>query len=169
MQYGCGVGRFVHAVAFASVATAMAGFGVACNLRLGNFSFGSYDACPPLGSVPANATVTTNSDGCQTWACSEGFHACGTSGSCDVDFLDDPSNCGACGNACRGACTHGSCATVTVLADGLIDAGAVAVSTAGVFYVSNDAIETVPARGGTHSVVCNNAGAVALVVDGTTV
>jgi hypothetical protein len=58
---------------------------------------------------------------------------------------------------------------VTVLADGLIDAGAVAMSTAGVFYVSNDAIETVPARGGTHSVVCNNAGAVALVVDGTTV
>lgn len=66
-----------------------------------------------------NTTSGTCEEGtCTTIACAAGFEDCNgdiTDG-CEIDLMNDPANCGACGNAaCTIGCGEGACATIEAL------------------------------------------------------
>ena len=68
--------------------------------------------CP---SVP-NATVTCTDSQCAIQECAYGYQDCDGvfENGCEVDVMNDPLNCGTCGNSCGGeSCGGGVCASAT--------------------------------------------------------
>lgn len=66
-------------------------------------------------SGPADGGGGPEGDGGSPGSCEPGLTACG--GAC-VELYRDPSNCGACGNACPGPCRRGECVESCVSCNG---------------------------------------------------
>ncbi len=73
-------------------------------------AFGCVDTtCSPCSI--AGGTATCAAGACTLTGCAPGFGDCNgvAADGCEVDLLDDPANCGACGNACLVANATASC------------------------------------------------------------
>lgn len=73
--------------------------------------------CGAACTAPPNAAAVCNAGTCGMGACDEGFMNCDphTFNGCETSVLDDPANCGGCGNVCLQdqVCQAGACVTPT--------------------------------------------------------
>jgi hypothetical protein len=131
---------------------------LACGVVAGCFSIGDQSSssaqgcdCTDPGPMPAHATAGKTEMGCPAWACDPGFVQCAGAPACGTDILNDPRNCGICGNDCLGEpCAEGTCHPATVLATGLPE-DVLAMAADGTFVylaTASTGIVRVPEAGG---------------------